>query len=38
MIPHPDHDIYDRGTIRVTALVLGALFLACFTLATISMP
>jgi hypothetical protein len=28
----------DRATIRVTALLLGGIFLTCFTLAAISMP
>jgi hypothetical protein len=38
MIPRSESDVYDRGTIRVMALLLGALFLTCFTLAALSMP
>jgi hypothetical protein len=34
----PEHDMDDRDTIRVTALLLAGVFLSCFTLAMASMP
>ena len=33
-----ENNMEDRSTIRITALLLGGVFLTCFTLAAISMP